>query len=65
MCNSCMLLLLHVVVCGGLSYSCNFRHYISTIAIGSVWEVSQLGISVSTFYRLSYLISIRNFCLAK
>jgi len=58
-----VLLLLRVVVCGSLSYSCHFRHYISIIGIGSVWEVSQLGISVSTFYRLSYLVSIRNSCL--
>jgi hypothetical protein len=63
MSNLSVLLLLHVVVCGSLSYSCHFRHYMSIVAIGSVWEVSQLGISVSSFCRLSYFVSIRNSCL--
>ena len=61
--DSSMLFLLHVVICGGLSYFCNFRCHISIIANSSFWKVSQLCISVITFHRLSYLISVRNSCL--
>ena len=54
------MLLIHVVVCGGLSYFRTFRRYIPIVANGSVWEVSQFSISVGTFNRLSFLVSIRN-----
>ena len=49
--------LLQVVVCGSLRYFRNFGRHVFVIANNSFWEVSQLGISDSTFNRLSNLVS--------
>jgi hypothetical protein len=57
------IVLLHVVVCGSLSYFRHFRSPISIIVNSCFWKVSQHSISVHIYCGLSFLVGVRITCL--
>ena len=61
--DSSMILPLHIVICGNLSYFRNFRRHISLMVNSSFRKVSQTSIPVSIFCGLSYLADVRISCL--